>query len=189
MSRWEPGAQERLERAALELFIDAGYEQTTVAEIAARAGVTERTFFRYFADKREVLFAGGHALEDLMVSQVVAAAAAVAPLEAVAGALQAAAQEFFADRYVFARQRQLIINSSPDLQERELLKLASLTVAIAAALRGRGVAEPGASLAAESGVAGFKTAFAQWVSAGQVREFSELIKETFTQLKSVVAVA
>jgi AcrR family transcriptional regulator len=189
MSRWEPGAQERLERAALELFLEAGYEQTTVAEIAARAGVTERTFFRYFADKREVLFAGGHALEDLMVGQVAAAPAGVAPLEAVAGSLQTVALEFFADRHAFARQRQLIINSSSDLQERELLKLASLTIAVAAALRDRGVAEPGASLAAESGVAVFKTAFAQWVSAGPAREFSELIKETFTQLKSVVAVA
>jgi AcrR family transcriptional regulator len=189
MSRWEPGARERLERAALELFIDPGYEQTTVAEIAARAGVTERTFFRYFSDKREVLFAGGHALEDLMVSQVAAAPAGVAPLEAVAGALDTVALDIFADRHAFARQRQLIINSSSDLQERELLKLASLTIAVAAALRARGVAEPGASLAAESGVAVFKTAFAQWVSAGPGREFGELIKETFTQLKSVVAVA
>jgi hypothetical protein len=59
MTRWEPNARGRLEQAALALYGERGFENTTVAEIAARAGLTERTFFRHFADKREVLFAGG----------------------------------------------------------------------------------------------------------------------------------
>ncbi len=187
MSRWEPGARDRLERAALELFIEEGYERTTVAAIAARAGVTERTFFRYFADKREVLFGGGPALEDRLVSQVAAAPAQTAPLAAIAAALQDVATEFFTDRQAFARQRQQAINKSPDLQERELLKLASLAASLAAALRDRGASEPGASLAAESGVAVFKTAFARWVAAGSTSELGELIRQTFTELKMVVA--
>jgi len=189
MSRWEPGARGRLGSAALELFTEQGYERTTVAEIAARAGVTERTFFRYFADKREVLFAGGHELEELLVGLVAGAPDSAAPLDAIAGALEQAAAEVFDERQFFARQRQSVINSSPDLRERELLKLAALTAALAEALRGRGTAEPSASLAAESGVAVFKTAFARWVAEGETRSLGELITATFADLKALVAVA
>src|SRR5438046_9124693 len=94
MSRWEPNARGRLEQAALELYGERGFEQTTVAEIARRAGLTERTFFRHFADKREVLFAGGGALQELLVQTVAAAPDATAPIDAVAAALQAAAPRF-----------------------------------------------------------------------------------------------
>jgi AcrR family transcriptional regulator len=187
MSRWEPGARDRLAKAALELFIEEGYERTTVAEIAARAGVTERTFFRYFTDKREVLFGGGAELEDFLVGQVAGAPASAGPLDAIAAALEAAATQIFAERQVFARQRQTVINSSQDLQERELLKLASLTAAVAAALRDRGAGEPGASLAAESGMAVFKTAFSRWVSESGTRDLSEIIKDTFAELRAVVS--
>jgi AcrR family transcriptional regulator len=187
MGRWAPGASARLAKAALELFIEDGYERTTVAEIAARAGVTERTFFRYFADKREVLFGGGHELEDFIVGQVASAPASAAPLDVVAGALDMAAIEIFGDRHDFARQRQMVINSNTDLQERELLKLASMTAALAATLRERGTSEPGASLAAESGMAVFKTAFARWVSEDNAQDLSEIITQTLAELKAVVA--
>jgi AcrR family transcriptional regulator len=186
MSRWEPGALGRLEKAALELFVEDGYEQTTVAEIAARAGVTERTFFRYFTDKREVLFGGGHELEEHVVGLVTGAPVGTAPFDAIASAFEATARDFFADRQSYARQRQAIINSSPDLQERELLKLAALTAALARALAGRGVGEPTASLAAESGVTVFKTSFPRWVSEGNEKDLSQIIKETFAELKAVV---
>lgn len=187
MGRWEPGASARLAKAALELFIEDGYERTTVAEIAARAGVTERTFFRYFADKREVLFGGGPALEDLLVKQVAVAPASATPFDAVAGALETVAVEIFAERYDFARRRQMVINANTDLQERELLKLASLTAAVAATLRARGASEPAASLAAQSAMAVFTTAFMQWVSQDDVRSLREIITQTFTELKAVVA--
>lgn len=186
MVRWEPGARGRLEKAALELFIEDGYERTTVAEIAARAGVTERTFFRYFADKREVLFGGGHELEDMLVKLVAGAPASVPPLEAIAGALDTAAAEIFAERRVFAGQRQAIISANSDLKERELLKLASLAAALAAALRDRGVGEPAASLAAESGVAVFKTAFTQWLAKDNARDLGEIIRQGLADLKAVV---
>jgi AcrR family transcriptional regulator len=188
MGRWEPGARGRLEAAALELVSENGFDRTTVAEIAARAGVTERTFFRYFADKREVLFSGGKALEEFLVGQVVRAPDGAGPLDAIAGALNAAATEIFAERHSFARQRQAAIDSNSELQERELLKLAALTKALAAALRDRGTSEPAASLAAESGVAVFKTAFARWVSDGNTQDLCEIISETLTQLREAVNV-
>ena len=122
MGRWEPNARGRLEQAALELYVERGYEQTTVAEIAERAGLTERTFFRHFADKREVLFAGAGALQELLVTAVVGAPDAVAPLEAVAAALEAAGA-LLQERREYSRRRQSVIDANPALQERELIKL------------------------------------------------------------------
>jgi AcrR family transcriptional regulator len=158
MSRWQPDAAGRLQRAAFELYAERGYEETTVAEIAERAGLTERTFFRHFADKREVLFGGSHRLQDLMVGAVTSAPASAAPIDAVGAALQACAA-VLNDRQ-FSRQRQAIVAASEELRERELIKMATLTTAIAEALRGRGVKEPTASLTAEAGIAVFRVAFA-----------------------------
>src|SRR5580704_17920347 len=90
MSRWEPNAAGRLAQAALELYIERGFEQTTVAEIAARAGLTERTFFRHFADKREVLFARSHMLQELVVAAVAGAPYSAAPIAAAAAGVEAA---------------------------------------------------------------------------------------------------
>jgi AcrR family transcriptional regulator len=186
MGRWEPGARGRLETAALELFSENGFDRTTVADIAARAGVTERTFFRYFADKREVLFGAGQALQEFLVGQVAEAPEGTSPLDAVAGALQAAAAEIFAERHAFARQRQAVIDSNTELRERELLKLAALTAALAVALRDRGASEPSASLAAESGIAVFKTAFVRWVTEGNATAFGAIIAETLAELRAAV---
>src|ERR1700756_2756504 len=119
MSRWEPDARGRLERAAMELFVERGFEQTTVTEIAARAGLTERTFFRYFADKREVLFSGADTLQELLVSAVASAPDSTSPIDAVAGALQAAGT-MLQQRREFARQRAAVIAANGELREREL---------------------------------------------------------------------
>ena len=146
MGRWQPNARGRLEQAALELYIERGFEQTTVAEIAQRAGLTERTFFRHFADKREVLFAGASSLQELFVNTLAGVPEAAPPIDAVAAALYAAAT-VFQERREHSRQRQKVIAANPELQERELIKLASLSAALADALRRRGVAEPAASLA------------------------------------------
>src|SRR6478672_2975239 len=163
MSRWEPDAQGRLAKAAMELYRERGFDQTTVAEIAERAGLTERTFFRYYADKREVLFWGQEKLREIYVSTIAAAPDSTAPIDAVAAALEAATP-VFRERHELARQRQAVIAANPGLHERELLKRAWLADAMAAALRDRGVPEPAASLAAESGVIAFKTAYARWVT-------------------------
>ena len=164
MGRWKPDARGRLAVAAMELFAERGFEQTTVAEIAERAGLTERTFFRHFADKREVLFGGSGELEALLVHGIAAAPARSAPIDAVGEALRSVGP-MFAERRSFARERQAIIAANRDLQERELIKLAGLAAAVAGALRGRGVEEPEASLAAETGIAVFRIGFERWVGA------------------------
>ena len=151
MTRWEPNGRGRLELAALALYGERGFENTTVAEIAARAGLTERTFFRHFADKREVLFSGADALQELLVSSVANTPDSIAPIDAVGGALEAAGA-LLQERREYARQRAAIIAANAELRERELIKLASLASAIADALRRRGVADPAASLSAEAGI-------------------------------------
>src|ERR1035438_9758523 len=125
MGRWEPNARGRLMQAAMELYVERGFEQTTVAEIARRAGLTERTFFRYFADKREVLFWGSGALQEALVDALASAPESAAPIDAIAAALEVTG-EIFKDRHEGARQRQAIIAGHAYLRERELIKLASL---------------------------------------------------------------
>jgi AcrR family transcriptional regulator len=184
MGRWEPDARGRLAKAALELYGERGFERTTVGEIAQRAGVTERTFFRHYADKREVLFNGAAEMEGLFVRAVAGAPDGGTPLEAVAAGLEAAAV-MFEERRPFVRKRQAVICAHPDLQERELIKMASLTVALARTLRERGVAEPIASLAAEAGVAVFKVGFERWIAADEERGLAELFREGLAAFRAV----
>jgi AcrR family transcriptional regulator len=186
MSRWEPNARGRLEQAALELYIERGFEQTTVAEIAKLAGLTERTFFRYFADKREVLFWGAGALQELLVSTVADAPDSEAPITAINAAI-AAAGAVFQERRESALLRQTVIGANTELQERELIKLASLAAAMAGALRQRGVGEPGASLTAEAGIAVLKVAFERWINETNQQDLPQLIRELFEELKAVTA--
>ena len=184
MGRWEPDARGRLERAALELYGERGFEQTTVAEIAERAGLTERTFFRHFADKREVLFAGAGSLQDLLVSTLAGTPASTTPIDAVAAALEAAGARL-QERRAYARRRQDIIAANEELQERELIKLASLASALADTLRGRGVTDPAASLAAQAGIAVFRVAFERWVAGTKGQDLPQIIRESFDELKAV----
>jgi AcrR family transcriptional regulator len=186
MGRWEPDARGRLLQAALELYGERGFEQTTVAEIAARAGLTERTFFRHFADKREVLFAGAGELEELLVRAVADAPADFTPIEAAAQGIQAAGAAIQAGGE-FPRKRQAIIAASAELKERELIKLASLASALAEVLRERGVAEPAASLAAEASVAVFRIAFERWTNQTGRQDLPGLMRESFAELSAVTA--
>jgi AcrR family transcriptional regulator len=186
VGRWEPNARGRLEQAALELFIERGFEQTTVAEIAKRAGLTERTFFRHFADKREVLFGGAGTLQEFLVRTVADAPDPVAPIATVAAAVEAVGA-VLQERRGYARQRQAVIDANAELQERELIKLASLASALAGALRRRGVTEPAASLTAEAGIAVFKIAFGRWISETSQPDLPQLIRESFDELKAVTA--
>jgi AcrR family transcriptional regulator len=186
MGRWEPNARGRLLQAAFALYGERGFEQTTVAEIAKRAGLTERTFFRHFADKREVLFAGADALRELLVSTVAKAPASLPPIEAAAAGLEAAGA-LIQEGGVLAQQRQAIIAASAELQERELIKLASLASALAEALRRRGVSEPAASLTAEAGIAVFKVAFERWVEKASEQDLPRLIRESLEELRAVTA--
>ncbi|QXC61729.1 TetR/AcrR family transcriptional regulator [Aquihabitans sp. G128] len=186
MGRWAPGSRGRLERAAMELYAEHGFEATTVAAIADRAGLTERTFFRHFADKREVLFQGSSLLQELLVREVQDADAALAPVEAVVAALQAAAVGFFDADAERPRFRQAIIDASPELQERELIKLATLATAVAGALRERGVGEPADRLAAEAGIAVFRVAFEAWVREPGDHTLSWWIRTSADELRGTL---
>src|SRR5271168_1090842 len=152
MGRWQPDSRGRLQEAALALYSERGFDQTTAAQIAARAGLTERTFFRHFADKREVLFGGSALLQERIVSGVAGAPVADGPLDAVARGLDAAAAMLGESRRDLARQRQTVLAANPELRERELAKLADYAATIAETLRQRGVSETQATLAAESGM-------------------------------------
>ncbi len=176
MGRWASDAPGRLRAAALELFGERGYDETTVADVAARAGLSERTFFRHFADKREVLFDGARALED----EIVAAIADAGPgpslrvaLEGMTAGARILEGEVGHER---ARRRARVVASSEELREREQMKMAELSDALAAALRSRGCAPGEAGLAAGVAVVTFEVAFAAWtggdVGAGLVEELS-----------------
>jgi len=171
----------------MELFAECGYDGTTVAQIAERAGLTERTFFRHFTDKQEVLFAGGHPLEDAVVEAVAAAPADAFPFEALAQAMTHATAAFFAGRYAFAQQRQAIIDAHPGLQERELLKMDSLARGVAEGLVARGTPDAVARLAAQAGVGAFHVAFGQWIASDGSRELADLVREAFNAMAIVTA--
>jgi AcrR family transcriptional regulator len=187
MARWEPNARERLERAALALFAEHGYDATTVAQIADRAGLTKSTFFRHFADKREVLFGG----QDLLVERFGDAIRNAPPWATAAGclaaALEAAAGAFTPDRHELAPQRRAVIAAHSELQERELLKRARLASAMAEALRGRGADDTTARLAAEMGVLAFSTAYARWAAPENRQPFTEIARAALRDLQARAA--
>jgi AcrR family transcriptional regulator len=172
--------------AAIELFDEQGYEATTIAEIAERAGLTKRTFFRYFSDKREVLFDGSQELQRLWLDGLGAAPPEATPLAVVTAGLDPVA-EMFTERHPFARIRAQIIEANPELQERELIKLQNLAASIKAALIERGVSANAAILAAQAGVTVFHVAFARWVQQDDPTAFRRLIDESLEELRSVTA--
>ena len=186
MSRWSPNARGRLEQAAYELFLAEGYEQTTVADIAKRAGLTERTFFRHYADKREVLFGGSTALQDELLRALGELPPALPTIEAVRIAVEAMSA-LMHGRRALARERQRIVAAHADLQERELIKRATLTAALAQALQRRGVQEAAASLAADMGIGVFYVGFVHWLDDPAGREIAEIVHEGFDQLKALAS--
>jgi AcrR family transcriptional regulator len=170
----------------MELYVERGFEQTTVADIADRAGVTARTFFRHFADKREVLFAGSTELQDLLVAALDASPVSASPLDSVWAALDAAAA-LLGEHPDHSRRRQTVIDANVELQERELVKMASLASALADGLRRRGVAEPEASLSAELGIAVLRVAFGRWVTGPRRRPLAVHMRECFEATRALAA--
>ena len=168
----------------MELYTERGYEQTTVAEIADRAGLTARTFFRYFTDKREVIFAGSDALGERLLLALDDAPATDAPFAAVITALSVVSDLIGGD-LEHSRRRQTVIDANAELKERELAKLASWSHLLAGGLRRRGVGEPAASLAAETGVAVFRVAFDQWLAGSGETTLVATLHESVDQLRSV----
>ena len=185
MARWEPDAPGRLELAALELFAERGYDRTTVADIAEAAGVTKRTFFRHYADKREVLFGGSETFRQSFVDGVSAVPSAATPMEALSQTLLAVAASF-GDRADWSRRRHAVIDANPELRERELVKLASVAAAVAGVLRERGASALEAGLAADAGMAAFANAYGRW-AATPGSDLPRLVQESLDALRSVTA--
>jgi AcrR family transcriptional regulator len=186
VSRWEPNARGRLVEAAQELYLERGYDQVTVAEIAQRAGLTERTFFRHFADKREVLFGGARELQEQVAAVIRAAPESATPTELIETALTVSTKVFTENRAQLLRRGQ-IVAANPELREREVVKGAAMVAAMTTALRERGLPEPAASLTAELGSAVFRIATGRWLADPEPPDLSALIKETLAELKAVAA--
>ena len=162
MGRWEPGARERLVVAAVDLFTEQGYDATTVAQIAERAGLTRSTFFRHFPDKRELLVAGQETLSRLLADGITEAPTGASPLDAVAAGLTRASSAMGPANRDLGPRLKAAVASSTELQERDALKSVGLAAAMTAALLARGVPDPTAHLAAELGVLAFKRGYAHW---------------------------
>ena len=184
MARWQPNASERLVLAALDLFEERGYEDTTVIEIAERAGLTKSTFFRHYPDKREVLF-GGEAMSGLLVEGIAAAPPDATPLEAVAHAMEAVGRDAFtpANRRFSARRR-AVIAANRELREREALKGLGLTASMTEALVRRGVPDLTACVAAELGALALKIAYERWSEASGGAGFGAVARNALDELMS-----
>jgi AcrR family transcriptional regulator len=186
MARWEPNAPGRLQQAAFELFTERGYDQTTLAEVAARARLTERTFFRYFADKREVVFHGADSFSTTVVDAVSAAPFPATALDAVAAGVKTAGSVF--PEVDLVRRRQELIVANERLQGRELIKLASLAASFGEALCRRGVDPPVAKMAAEVGIVVLRVAVTRWIEDPAGRRWEVHVDEVVDQLGSLTAV-
>ncbi len=187
MARWEPNAPERLAQAALDLFAERGYENTSVIDIARRAGLGKTAFFRHFQDKREVLFGRG-TMDELVTEAIAAAPAAATPLEAVAYALDAAGREVFTPaRREFTVRRQAVIAAHSELREREALKNLGLIASTTAALERRGVPGLTARVAAELGALASTLAYERWSDPANGDDFSELARRALIDVRASTA--
>ena len=186
MARWVPDAEGRLRQAALELFTEYGYDNVTVTQIAERAGLTRRSFFRYFPDKREVLFAGSEQLPVAVAEAVRAVPARVAPLADVFEALASVGTRLV-ELVDGIAERRAVIDASPELQERERTKGAAITSAIRDALGERGVPERAAGLLAQVAGVAFQHAFECWVDAGGSRSFADCLGEVTATLRDALS--
>lgn len=187
MPRWEPDARERFVVAALELFTEQGYDETTVAQIAERAGLTRSTFFRHFTDKREVLAAGQETLSRLLADGITAAPAAATPMLAVEAGLSNASSAMTPFNRELGPRLEAVIASSGELQERAVLKRVGMATAMADALRARGVDDTTAAMAAELGVLAFKVGFDDWTTRDGEDDLGELTTAALHRFRSAMA--
>jgi AcrR family transcriptional regulator len=187
VARWQPDARDRLERAALGLFVELGFAETTVPQITARAGLTTRTFFRHFADKREVLFAGEEEIPALVAKLIADAPADYGPMKVIVDGLGTVAATVFEGRLEYLRIRRTVVQSDEGLRERELRKLSVLSEAIGRGFMDRGVDELTSTLAAHIAVTVFSVSIGRWLDQAGDRPLSELLHDTLAALPSVTA--
>ena len=185
MPRWEHGSEDRLKKAAIELFDEQGFENTSVIEISERARVTTRTFFRYFSDKREVLFAQSDELRAVLVEKILQTPDVREPLQVVTAVLSEFDWESLGSRNS-QRLRQAVIAANPELLERDLIKNHSIAVGFMDALQQRGVDADIARLAAHVGIQLFITAYARWLEAGAKADLAMMSESVMSLLASIV---
>jgi AcrR family transcriptional regulator len=185
VSRWEPHARERLEQAALELFTEQGFGQTSVPQITARAGLTTRTFFRHFVDKREVLFAHEADFPEIVARLMTQTPPSLSPMQLIADGLHAVAVLRFDGHRDILRIRHHVISTDAGLVEREMRKYAALAAAIADGLRHRGTDELEATLTADIAVTVLRVAVTRWLRQTEDRPLTELLDQTLNALASV----
>ena len=186
MSRWDPNARERLERAALELFVEVGFAGATVPQITARAGLTTRTFFRHFPDKREVLFAAEQELPGLVARLMAEAPTSLTPMQLVERGLLTVAATRFEGELAYLRTRRAVIRADESLQERELRKAAVLAEAIRREFVDRGVDQITAVLTAQVAVAVLNASVDRWLDQDGGRPLPELVQETLRAMRSLI---
>ncbi|TDU91931.1 TetR family transcriptional regulator [Kribbella voronezhensis] len=186
MARWDPGTEQRLRKAALELYRQHGYDAVTVTQIAERAGITRRSYFRYFPDKREVLFANSDQLPPAIAKAVLVAADHTPPLTAVLDALTEVGNLLAVDVEQLAERRD-VIASSPELQERERTKAATVSVAIQQALEQRGTATGTSKAIAQVATIAFANAFQLWIEAKANKPFRDCLTTATTELRTALA--
>lgn len=184
MARWEANSKERLEAVALDLFEKPGYCETTVADIAERAGVTSRTYFRYFPDKREVLFGGAERMNERIGTALRDAPTEAAPMTVALSALMACGDLFTVQRRDDLRRRDALIRKYDELKEREAAKLASIADAIAAALIERGRGDDEAHLIGDLAAATFRHASRLWTE-DQSRPYEDLVARAHEHIRHV----
>ena len=184
MGRWQPGTRERLESAALDLFLEQGFTETTVPQSTARAGLTTRTFFRHFADKREVLFSGEESVPDRVAHLMAEAPPSLRPMELIGACLSPAAAQIFEGRSLdYVRRRRAVIDAEPALHERELRKFALLAQSLERGFRDRGVDDLTAQVAAELAVTTLRVAVTRWLEQHGDSDLPKVIDETLATIR------
>lgn len=187
MSRWPPGARQRLETAALELFTLQGFADTTVPQITARAGLTTRTFFRHFPDKRELLFGAEDELPAMVAAVMAQAPAALSPMALIAWGLDVVARTRFDGQREHVSMRRAVIRTDEGLRERELRKLDELSTAISGAFRSRGLDQLTSALAGQSAVIVLDTAVDRWLDQDGENPLTAILHTTLAALRSMTA--
>ena len=190
MPRWKPDARQRLVVEALSLFAEQGYDATTVAQISERAGLTRSTFFRHFADKREILTAGQEVLSRLLAEGIDTAPPDATPMTAVAAGLERASGEMTSFNRELGPLLHAAVEANEELRNRQAMKSIGMAAAMVDALRRRNVPEPAARVAAELGVLAFKLGYARWVDPARDEDPGELATFTraaFAELRAAAA--
>ncbi|MFB9466696.1 TetR family transcriptional regulator [Streptomyces cinereospinus] len=187
MARWEPGAAQRLQQAAMELFAERGFSNTTIPDITSRAGLTTRTFFRHYNDKREILFVGENELPEVVSRLFAQAPVEFAPIDVIVHGLQTVVASRLETQRAALRARREIINSDAGLQEREAHKLACLARAGTTGFAARGLTPPQAAIAASLAVTVYDVAFNQWLDTDDPTSFADAVTSAAATLKTVMA--